>query len=53
MRKRLLAALVALLVTLGCGSIKRWSYEGFGRALRNTVRVEPAGDRPVEVRPLG
>jgi ubiquinone/menaquinone biosynthesis C-methylase UbiE len=31
MRKRLIAALVALLVTLGCGSLKRWSYEGFGR----------------------
>ena len=28
-------------------------FDGFGRPLRNTVRVEPAGDRPVDVRPLG
>jgi hypothetical protein len=28
-------------------------YEGFGRALVNTARLDPAGDRPVEVRPLG
>jgi hypothetical protein len=28
-------------------------YEGFGRALLNTVRVDDADDRPVDVRPLG
>jgi ubiquinone/menaquinone biosynthesis C-methylase UbiE len=31
MRNRSIAALVALLATLGCGSFKRWSYDGFGR----------------------
>jgi arsenite methyltransferase len=31
MRNRSIAALVALLATLGCGSLKRWSYEGFDR----------------------
>ena len=31
MRTRSIAALLALLVTLGCGSLKRWSYDGFGR----------------------
>jgi hypothetical protein len=40
-------------VTLADGDTVAIRYEGFGRALRNTVRVEPAGDRPVEVRPLG
>lgn len=40
-------------VTLADGDTVAIRYEGFGRALRNTVRVEPAADTPVEVRPLG
>jgi hypothetical protein len=40
-------------VTLVDGDTVSIRYEGFGRALRNTVRLERADDRPVEVRPLG
>jgi hypothetical protein len=35
------------------GDVMAIRFDGFGRALRNTVRVEPPGDRPVDVRPLG
>ena len=40
-------------ITLEDGDVITIRFEGFGRPLRNTVRVEPAGDRPVDVRPLG
>jgi hypothetical protein len=40
-------------VTLADGDVIGIRYEGFGRPLRNTVRVEAAADRPVKVRPLG
>ena len=40
-------------VTLEDGDVMCIRFDGFGRPLRNTVRVEPAGDRPVDVRPLG
>ena len=38
-------------VTLEDGDVMGIRFDGFGRPLRNTVRVEPAGDRPVDVRP--
>jgi hypothetical protein len=40
-------------ITLEDGDVVTIRFEGFGRPLRNIVRVEPAGDRPVDVRPLG
>ena len=40
-------------VTLLDGDTVGIRYEGFGRALRNTVRLDAAHDRPVEVRRLG
>jgi hypothetical protein len=40
-------------ITLEDGDVMCIRFDGFGRPLRNTVRVEPAGDRPVDVRPLG
>jgi len=40
-------------ITLEDGDVIGIRFDGFGRPLRNTVRVEPAGDRPVDVRPLG
>jgi hypothetical protein len=40
-------------ITLEDGDVMYICFDGFGRPLRNTVRVEPSGDRPVEVRPLG
>ena len=40
-------------ITLVDGDTVGIRYEGFGRALRNTIRLDPGRDRPVEVRPLG
>jgi hypothetical protein len=40
-------------ITLEDGDVVSIRFDGFGRPLRNTIRVEPAGDRPVDVRPLG
>jgi hypothetical protein len=40
-------------ISLEDGDVMCIRFDGFGRPLRNTVRVEPAGDRPVDVRPLG
>jgi hypothetical protein len=40
-------------IALADGDVMGVRWDGFGRALRNTVRVEPAGARPVDVRPLG
>jgi hypothetical protein len=40
-------------ITLADGDTIGIRYEGFGRALRNTVRVDPGADRPVDVRSLG
>jgi hypothetical protein len=40
-------------VTLADGDAIVIAFDGFGRPLRNTVRVEAAEHRPVEVRPLG
>jgi hypothetical protein len=40
-------------VALADGDVMAVRWDGFGRPLRNTVRVEAAGDRPVDVRPLG
>ena len=40
-------------ITLEDGDVVCIRFDGFGRPLRNTIRVEPAGDRPVDVRPLG
>ena len=40
-------------ITLEDGDVVSIRFDGFGRPLRNTIRVEPTGDRPVDVRPLG
>jgi hypothetical protein len=40
-------------ITLDDGDVVCIRFDGFGRPLRNTIRVEPAGDQPVDVRPLG
>jgi hypothetical protein len=40
-------------ITLEDGDVVCIRFDGFGRPLRNTIRVDPGGDRPVDVRPLG
>ena len=40
-------------IKIRTGSVMCIRFDGFGRPLRNTVRIEPPGDRPVNVRPLG
>lgn len=40
-------------LTLADGDVVVIAFDGFGRPLRNTVRVDPAENRPVDVRPLG
>ncbi len=40
-------------ITLADGDVVAIEFEGFGRALRNTVRIEPADDRLVTVDSLG
>jgi hypothetical protein len=40
-------------ITLVDGDVVGIRYEGFGRALRNPIRLDAGRDRPVEVRPLG
>ena len=40
-------------ISLEDGDVVSIRFDGFGRPLRNTIRVEPTGDRPVDVRPLG
>jgi hypothetical protein len=40
-------------VTLGDGDVMAIHFEGFGRPLRNVVRVEAEAERLITVRPLG
>ena len=40
-------------ITLRDGDVVSIRFDGFGRALRNTVRVDHTDDRPVTVQPLG
>jgi hypothetical protein len=40
-------------VTLGDGDVAIIRFDGFGRPLRNPIRVEPGPDAPVGVRSLG
>jgi hypothetical protein len=35
------------------GDIACVRFDGFGRALRNAIRVDQNGDRPISIRPLG
>jgi hypothetical protein len=40
-------------ITLVDGDVVAIEFEGFGRALRNTVRIEPSDEQLVSVAPLG
>ena len=40
-------------IVLEDGDVMAVRWDGFGRALRNTVRRDPAADHPIDVRPLG
>jgi hypothetical protein len=40
-------------LTLADGDVVGIRFDGFGRPLRNTIRIDRGADRPVTVRPLG